>query len=1144
MAKYDINGYTYNSPRDLTETELMDFAKNLQASGALDPVARKQEITGRDQLKSNPGLLDAYRTYYKRIEGKAFTGTADEAVDNYMQQMRDWNLNTGSLIALSGRLAGNSFDEKERQAISVMWDTWDRTVPFYKQKDGKWQAIVDGAQSLATDPLNYVGLITGGTAAAGGVAARETAKLGVRQLVKQFAMQGAKSGAIQGAVGVGGSALNNTMEQNVKMDIGLQKEFSYGELAGATALGAVGGAAIGGVIGAGQGAVKGALRKSVDGSDIGKVADDVLPDGTPAPKADAVPGAPRTPEEMNQTLDAATKFAQDYNDPAVVGARRAESRQKFYDGIGEGSRRAFELDSGDLNKTVSYQEATTRSGELLDRLGVQDYADLPKVVDTLESSFNSGKLAVTDLSTLTATVIGVENHSFKKFQEAVANNAPDTVKLFEAYEKAAKLSSHLSNQQARSTAFQYKRMRDLVDPLTYAEAIDLASKQPTSMHSQTFQNLVDDRLKRGINVTVGALNEFWVHNILGSVRTLTTNTLGGLSVVLTEPGSRALGGLLQGDMNMTRGALREWATMASTIHQSMLYSLKSFYNSKTYVDGRMTNEVAERGQDIFIGDRDLPLHDLIQPWKNSWQNSLGNLNRFVGKRGMQATDELLKQIAFRSRVMGLAIEDNLAKGMNYGDAVKAAKGDAQRALDDQLDAVAQGKMTDNPIARRAIEYAQYTTFQNDLSNDVIGRFGQSVSKFRNSHPIFTQIMPFIRTPFNIMDFVAEKTPVLQNLNGRLKEKMAAGGREAAEAEAAVHIGSMVMASAILLASTDLIEGPGPLQPGSAVKVDLAKSSVARGAGVQPYSVLIDSETGERVQINRLDPYARQFTLMAKVKDIYKYGTKADQDAIMGGLVAAFAVNFAEMSSLSGIKEVLEIFQSDKSLGQAVGRKAGSFVPYFRLMNDVFGDDYKAAYSIVDEIHKNIPVVNSNMDQRRNPIFGTPIQRNGTFGFPMSPLPVDKQSYDEVDKELVRLNLGMQPPEAKLFDGRIDLTKIKHPNGRSAYDRYQELVGIVKAPNGKTLYETMRDTIQDPRYLANLTDPESEVGVYEQGGKATQLKKVVREYRKLALNYLSNEEMPKLRDQINAAYRSNRSSNSVAAQRKLEELTNPQPQPQE
>lgn len=1124
MPTYDINGFKYRSPSTLTESELMDLANNLHASGALDPEARKQEITGRADLKANTGVLDAYRTYYRRMNGKEFAGNTDELVDDYMQQMRDWNLNTGSLMALSGRLAGNSFNEKERQALAVMWDAWDRTVPFYKQKDGKWQGLVDSVQSIATDPTNLIGLFSMGTGTAAAVSARETAKLGVRQLIKQYAVQGAKSGAIQGAID---GAVTNTLEQNVEQNLGRRNEFSMAEVAGSTALGAAGGAVLGGTLGTGQGYLKG---KKVNQSVV--VKDNPLDNAT-------------TRADMGKTLNAAEQFAQDYSDEGIKKALREKSREDFLNGVAETTRRKWE-EQGDLGKTVSFDEAKSRSGELLDRLGVQNYSDDVEVVTKLVDSFNSGKLQVGDLSTLTATSIGVENHLFNKFRNAYLNNSEDTVKLFESYEKIAGLNSHLSNQQARGTAYQAKRMRDTLDPITYAQAVELAAKSTTGLEAQSLQDLINNSLKRGINVTVGTLNEFWVHNILGSVKTLSTNVFGGLQMNLLEPGNRAFGGLLKGDMNMTRSALREYVEMASTIHQSMLYSLKSFYNSKTYLDGgRMMNEVAEKGNDIFIGNSDLPLHQMIQPWKYGWMNTLGNMNRFIGKRGMLATDELMKQMAFRGRVMGLAIDDNLAKGYSYSEAVKLAKIDAQIALQDQLDAAVAGRMSDNPLARKALEYSRFTTFQNDLSDGAMGKLGKTLSEVRNNHPIVTQIMPFIRTPFNIMNYVSERTPMVGSFTKSLNDRIARGGRDAAEAEAAVHMGSLVMGSAIVLAFTDMMEGTGPLQPGSTIKVDKNRSAVVRGAGIQPYSVVIDGETGERVQINKLDPYGRFFTLMGKIKDIYKYGTKADQDAVMTGLVAAFATNFAEMSSLTGVKEVIDLFQNERTAQSTIGKRLGSFVPYFRLMNDVFGEDYKVAYSIVDEIAKNVPGMNKDMDRLRHPIFGTPVERSDTALFPMSPLPVDKQSYDDVDKELVRLSVGIEPPEAKLFNGRIDLTKIKHPNGRSAYDRMQELVGLVKHPQtGKNLYEQLRDTVQDPKYLSLLSDPNSELGVYEPGGKAEQIRKVVRVYRELATKHLITQEMPELTTPFNKAYAEKRASNSnprkeVVRQRFQDALNLPQ-----
>lgn len=1129
MPTYDINGFKYKSPNTLTESELMDFANNLKSSGALDSEVRNQEITGRTDLKSNAAVTEAYKTYYQRINGKEFKGTQDELVDDYMQQMRDWNLNTGSLMALSGRLAGNSFNEKERQSLAVMWDAWDRTVPFYKQKDGKWQGVVDSVQSIATDPTNLIGLFSMGTGTAAAVGAREAAKLGVRQAIKQFAIQGAKTGAIQGSID---GAVTNTLEQNVKTNLGSQDEFSVAEVAKATAVGAVGGTVIGGGLGAGQGYIKGAKALVPKDAPVANVVDNALNkvDNAVVPPKEGTgvvtpPTAP-TKATMGQTLDAAEGFQKAYTDETVVQEARLKAREDFLSGVADSTRRAWET-NGDLGKTVSFDEAKTRSGELLDRIGVTNYADDAEVSTKLVESFNSGKLDVTDLSTLTATTIGVENHLFEKFRSAYLNNSEDTVKLFESYEKVAGLNSHLSNQQARSTAYQARRMRDSLDPITYSQAIELAAKSTTGLEAQALNDLIDNSIKRGLNVTVGTLNEFWVYNILGSVKTLTTNVLGGLQMGLFEPANRAFGGLLSGDKNMARSALREYVEMSSTVHQSALFALKSFYNSKTYLDGgRFMNESAEKGADIFIGDSDLPIHQMLQPWKHGWANSLGNANRFIGKRGMLATDELIKQMTFRGRVMGLALDDALAKGYDYGDAVKLAKIDAKIALQDQLDASVAGRMSDNPIARKALEYSRYATFQNDLSDGAIGKFGKALSDVRNNHPIVTQIMPFIRTPLNIMNFVAERTPVVQSFTKTLQDKIARGGRDAAEAEAAIHIGSLVMGSATILAFTDMMEGAGPLQPGSTIKIDKGRSAIARGAGIQPYSVLIDGETGERVQINKLDPYGRFFTLMGKVKDIYKYGTKADQDAVMTGLAASFATNFAEMSSLTGVKEVIDLFQNERTAQSALGRRLGAFVPYFRLMNDVFGDDYKVAYSVVDEISKNIPGINKDMDRIRHPLFGTVVERSDTALFPMSPLPIQKQSYDDVDKELVRLNTGIEPPESKLFNGRIDLTKIKHPNGRSAYDRVQELAGLVKNPStGKNLYEQLRDTVQDPNYIAILSDPTNELGVYEPGGKAEQIRKVVRVYRDLATKQLITNEMPELSDSFVKASAEKKATNS-------------------
>ena len=100
---------------------------------------------------------------------------------------------------------------------------------------------------------------------------------------------------------------------------------------------------------------------------------------------------------------------------------------------------------------------------------------------------------------------------------------------------------------------------------------------------------------------------------------------------------------------------------------------------------------------------------------------------------------------------------------------------------------------------------------------------------------------------------------------------------------------------------------------------------------------------------------------------------------------------------------------------------------------------------------------------------------------------------------------------------------------------QELVGLVKHPaTGKNLYEQLRETVQDPRYIAILSDPTNELGVYEPGGKAEQIRKVVRAYRDIATKHLITNEMPELTTPFNKAYAEKKASNSNLSKEKVQQ----------
>lgn len=1118
MPTYDINGFTYKSHKELNDIEINELTDRLAKSGVLDPEARKQEFQGREDLKANPGVMEAYKTYYKRVNGEDFKGTPDDAIDGYMEQMRYWNTNTGSLFKLAGSLKGNVFGEPERQAIATMWDTWDRTVPFYAQKEGKWQALGDFAQAAATDPTNWAGIFTGGSASAAGVASREAARAGIKQLIKSYAVQGAKAGAIQG--GIYGAA-DSVLSQHVKTDVGLQGGVDQFQVLKDTALSAAGGAGLGGVLGVAQGALHSKLKTVVPGKEAGK------PEAVAAPELD-----------VNASLKAGEDFAKVYTSDALSGKERAAARLAARDSLTKSLIEAG-VDTGNVGKKVSFADAQRKSGELLDRIGVEDFNDLVHVNEKLIDSFGTGKVDVKDLSTLTSVVLGMETRLLSEAQKAAKANSPDTVPLARAAMDASAFSSHISSEVARSTSFQKNRSRTVFqgNELTEAEFINKLVNSPDVVTARTYQDMIFEKTKKYGGMTIRGINEYWIHNVLGSLKTITANLFGGTSRLVIDPAEKTLGGLLKGDMNMAKGAVSEYVGTLYSINQALQYSWKSFKKSNPILDDRNFNDLKGQGHDIAVGNRDYNLDASLgsgEIWKGgdgillNSLNMVGNFNRFVGKRTMVASDEALKHMAFRSKALGLAVEDNLDKGMSWKDAIKKAQWDADNALEAMLAASAKGKEVDDPLAALALKAAREKTFQDDMGTDVIGWAGNGLTKLRNSSPIFVQIIPFVRTPFRILEYVAARTPVLQTFTSEIRDKIAKGGRDAAEAEATLHMGSLITASALLAAIQYDPESSGTGNKG--------KDLVRRGAGIERNSVQI-SEDGTAIGINKLDPLARFYTMAAKIKDIYKFGEKEDQDAIAAALLYAFGKNFAEMGSMTGVKQMFDAFDGPAPTQRYVADKLGSFIPYFRALNDISGEDFAQANTFIERIYRGVPGLNKSLDRQRDPVFGTPFERAGTFLIPASPIPESKRSNDAVDKELIRLGASMLPPQPTV--NNIDLRKIKHPEtGRSAYDRYQELVGLVQNGEGKVLYESLRDLMNDPQYHENQTDPDTNVGYTETGGKLSHIKKRVDRYRGLALQQLG-EEMPELAAELKLKKLEHKVSKTYQGQQRLADmLSNP------
>ena len=112
----------------------------------------------------------------------------------------------------------------------------------------------------------------------------------------------------------------------------------------------------------------------------------------------------------------------------------------------------------------------------------------------------------------------------------------------------------------------------------------------------------------------------------------------------------------------------------------------------------------------------------------------------VPTRLLTAEDELFKAIARRMELSGLAIRQAAKEGRTGQE----AKDRAAELLVDP---------TDDMMAK-ALDYGRYLTFQRPLGDGLAG----GLSRITQNQPYLKAVLPFIRTPTNLIKFTAEPRP--------------------------------------------------------------------------------------------------------------------------------------------------------------------------------------------------------------------------------------------------------------------------------------------------------------------------------------------------------------------------------------------------
>jgi hypothetical protein len=277
------------------------------------------------------------------------------------------------------------------------------------------------------------------------------------------------------------------------------------------------------------------------------------------------------------------------------------------------------------------------------------------------------------------------------------------------------------------------------------------------------------------------------------------------------------------------------------------------------------------------------------------------------------------------------------------------------------------------IFDRAWEQGKYQTFTNDL-----GDFGRGANRLINQNlsgpgamiaiPARV-IMPFVRTPTNIVKFFGHRTPLAVTMPS-FWEMYNRGGAYRNIALARVLMGSGMMTLFLTLSLGGRITGGGPEDN------DRNERRLWRQK-YTPYSIKIGDKY---YAYNRLEPLGMLMGVAADMGYLWDEMEMKEQGELLVLVHASILRNLMSKTWLTGLNEAINVFYEPSRYGERyIGRLAATAIPtlvgHVASLNDPY---MRQANTILQTFQKKIPGLSDKLLVRYN-MWGQPITYGGILG---------------------------------------------------------------------------------------------------------------------------------------------------------------------
>ncbi|MFQ5485787.1 MAG: hypothetical protein ACE5DO_10725, partial [Desulfobacterales bacterium] len=436
-------------------------------------------------------------------------------------------------------------------------------------------------------------------------------------------------------------------------------------------------------------------------------------------------------------------------------------------------------------------------------------------------------------------------------------------------QEAAKLA--VENADPKKVAELTELMAKL-DPNDPASLMDFVEE----MHKPKFMDYV---------------KEYWINSILSNTRTQMVNLSGNVFSTLMRPVETAVSASLS---KLRKGAPKVYFREVPADLRGMVDSLSESWMMAKHA---FTTEESAFGASIGL---DIGIH------KKAFKGKLGKFIRLPG-RMLLAGDDFFKNLNYNGKLHALA-----ARKSRFSE-------NPQEAYEKFL--------SDPPLdlIEKAKKEAVYRTFQTEL-----GKTGKALERFRNSHPALTFLLPFLRTPINLVKQGIEFTPIqairamnnqrlrskLERLGGQLEKGEISEGQYTALAEkikvngvdlktfeeevARPLIGMALTVPIAMMTAAGMITGGGP--------GDRDKWKIWR-QNHRPYSIKIGNQWFE---YGRLDPIAIPVGIIADIVELSQFSDDANAAA---KAAKALANNLTNKTYMRSISELFELMNNPEKRGE-------------------------------------------------------------------------------------------------------------------------------------------------------------------------------------------------------------------------------------